>query len=1642
MKLSFIPLLIVSICIILTFSLLWLHNSPKYQERDIDTKHIIPKKKSFNVLNDQVKHEDIKDRLPANSDTHNAEVLAPTLPPTELEADSKDVGSIPDEGLSELAEMVQKNLQTEEKELKGKETDFEVYHSSNESVKVAQHTVQEKPISLQELNEQPATIPVNTPLLLYRNSITMEISTETLFPQLQNAHMVSTGEQLQQARDDADTIQPNHMPISSIPSSPNELIENSFEFHTLGRLHKALKTGVTCTPATKNTGSNLYLSIQTLFSTKTNSDNTEPTIRNHPKAIIEYIPTGLPMASTVAYTIAAAYPTITALVLRFPTDTTTSLAIEESSNIYRGRMGWNAYSAECPADPAGSNFYLADGENNPLDRTGNNMDCIQIISNLEMLVNNLLPFEFEEVLGNILCRCSVTYIPQNLPDSAYFAFWDSGNHLLRSVERVIGSFCAISYDMDQHSSTLISPVRMSHIVIQRNNTITNTASYTEHKNTYGSSSSSSRYSFHTTSTQDSSPKQEEEEVTAISKKYLSVGLLSSLALTARSKLHLWSSVFTYLAGTADEASLHKANLTVSDLLVRGSAVHTAVEISKLRSSSVPRSLGVVDADVEVKKASASAPPVHHSVMSDSEPPPAHPADAVSTSTTTVPASLLSKDAVAAAVASTISPAPSSSIAAGDAAASTEAIKSVPSGVDTVSDPQHRRLYVVTKAADRTVKRTGAGAGYSSTSNTASTNNLPEEDGSLTWELPDHTPSLHTGLEEFDETDSIIQEQINLLSKQENVHDTFGSSTGRTTNKRYSITSESRDLQRHLHRREHETYRHWMSALKSQLEDSTTGITSSGMNTVSSAGLVYIMGRHISLLSLKISKLLTTGSTSERSGGLLVSLLSDSLAFHSHSVLTEMMALKNNIICRPVWSPARLAALLASPERAGLSIIQVDVIVEILISTLSQGKDDSSVPVSVAVEANCQAILLEESIAALLSMAEISYVELPSASLLRHLLSDAGISSACVDQLTLRYSHSPASLVEQSLRQLKTGVSAEISEVGVGTSEDVRIYRVGIRQVSVHSSDTRNMNKFINKQQDSAVSLYTVLQLGVVDQHRKMLLKMLIDYPLWKFKPSMSIRPWELFLCLTHPRTSDAAATKTKESPGWFLFYRSEEASVQSENLEAIDAVSRNHPSAGLHSESLHTTSKLGNNEYIVGVSQRGNTVLSDRVRGRAIWKALEFELDSHSAELAHGKFSFVEHDSGYGYVSLRIASSFPNATVISIERSADKVKHHVAMVKSLYAYNNAVCKKTESDSTICRNIYESPELFRFQLLSRSMLDGFIAAESLSDWGGMIGTMLSTALTSFIYAPTSAQVSWAMYLLYAEVFEFEPGQGGGGGSTSYFRRYNLPAVVRSLSDMFPSASSIHNRDIDTIVELNCPTQHPQFPYRDFEQQWILKNARVKGGSTAVQLSALAARDKLSEKSKDQVATGGYTIPLVRCDIVNMTRHVHHHYDYAKDGHSRTYTMRVRVNQTLSDRVLSHIGDPSQAATQPTPHGIELSTATHKSIFAAGRDVLHTDNADAGAVEGLLLPLGYHPDQHSIVGVHLFRDRDTFPIPYTSIYGVTLISALRLGLEETLRDRMFKDFLKMPLYEDMAPWNVVLMGGVSFCLFVAVVLLFCL
>lgn len=45
---------------------------------------------------------------------------------------------------------------------------------------------------------------------------------------------------------------------------------------------------------------------------------------------------------------------------------------------------------------------------------------------------------------------------------------------------------------------------------------------------------------------------------------------------------------------------------------------------------------------------------------------------------------------------------------------------------------------------------------------------------------------------------------------------------------------------------------------------------------------------------------------------------------------------------------------------------------------------------------------------------------------------------------------------------------------------------------------------------------------------------------------------------------------------------------------------------------------------------------------------------------------------------------------------------------------------------------------------------------------------------------------------------------------------------------------------------------------------------------------------------------------------------------------------------------------------------------------------------------------------------------------SIHGITMIAILRMGLLDNLKEAAFHQFMKLPLYEDMAPWNIVFRG----------------
>ena len=136
---------------------------------------------------------------------------------------------------------------------------------------------------------------------------------------------------------------------------------------------------------------------------------------------------------------------------------------------------------------------------------------------------------------------------------------------------------------------------------------------------------------------------------------------------------------------------------------------------------------------------------------------------------------------------------------------------------------------------------------------------------------------------------------------------------------------------------------------------------------------------------------------------------------------------------------------------------------------------------------------------------------------------------------------------------------------------------------------------------------------------------------------------------------------------------------------------------------------------------------------------------------------------------------------------------------------------------------------------------------------------------------------------------------------------------------------------------------------------------------------------SPRAWGRLPQGTLSSGVVRVDITNMTRPVNHHFQSEIDGHDRKYVLHVTANGSVAD--------------------------------GAG---------------GAVAALGNHPNDGGRIGVHLTRAKDKAGIPYTTLHGVTLIALLRLGLLAPLKARAYHQFVALPLYQDMAPWNIVFLG----------------
>ena len=146
-------------------------------------------------------------------------------------------------------------------------------------------------------------------------------------------------------------------------------------------------------------------------------------------------------------------------------------------------------------------------------------------------------------------------------------------------------------------------------------------------------------------------------------------------------------------------------------------------------------------------------------------------------------------------------------------------------------------------------------------------------------------------------------------------------------------------------------------------------------------------------------------------------------------------------------------------------------------------------------------------------------------------------------------------------------------------------------------------------------------------------------------------------------------------------------------------------------------------------------------------------------DVAEEGFSFVEYFSeqswngqDQGGVSLRVAERFPLSTVVSITESSHSADAQMSALKARAkgmaalgrgpersthpkGANNVVCH-TKIDKTLLGKVYESPEMFRYQLFSLPLLEA-LKRYDVADLRSILGHFFSSAVTSFVRAPTEA-----------------------------------------------------------------------------------------------------------------------------------------------------------------------------------------------------------------------------------------------------------------------------------------------------------------
>lgn len=423
----------------------------------------------------------------------------------------------------------------------------------------------------------------------------------------------------------------------------------------------------------------------------------------------------------------------------------------------------------------------------------------------------------------------------------------------------------------------------------------------------------------------------------------------------------------------------------------------------------------------------------------------------------------------------------------------------------------------------------------------------------------------------------------------------------------------------------------------------------------------------------------------------------------------------------------------------------------------------------------------------------------------------------------------------------------------------------------------------------------------------------------------------------------------------------------------IGPVQINHVSSAGDCEDMHTKPEVVQHMMtsppltlkVPSLSNLGLTCVQGMT---STWPALRSFLVETPAEHRNGRFSLYEWGGANRSVAISVAELFPNATVVSVAGLdlAAALDIHAGSAKQ---GNIIACGGVPLDVKLAFHMYESPELSRYSLLAfaQDHLPKYGASSSLAaavyddtgldDVRRTVGALVSSSLTSFIPMPSGSHASLALDTVFG---------------------------------------SEHSR---TLIDQSVMSMEVSFEAKFLEQ--VALRPSVAGGSTWIALrgSPLVMEDTL------------FPPPLTRVDVLSLTRPVHHHFDWSRDGHKRTYTMHVDINDSVTLN-----------GTHSVRGSRYVESLAIENPSGGGEIMLNT--LDRTRLE---LPRGHHVSSDDVVHVRIVRDEDGSYIPYGKIQSITLIAAIRLGLVAPQRKQAFSAFVKLPLYEDMAPWNIAFKGS---------------